>query len=75
MEELFLTDTELEKLTGRKLKSQQIKYLETEKGWVKNVHFSVNARGEPVVTRDMVKGHKAEDKPLAWSPKALTHGA
>ena len=71
MDELFLTSEELVKYTGCKLKSKQIEFLEKKRGWTQNVHFIVNARGEPVITRDMVKGHKAESNPTAWSPKAL----
>ena len=44
-ENLFLTSEELAQLTGRKLKSQQIKWLKTS-----GLPFWVNARGHPVVT-------------------------
>lgn len=69
-ENLFLTSEELAQLTGRKLKSQQIKWLRTS-----GLPFWVNARGHPVVTRAAVHGLPATKAPRdVWVPNFLKQG-
>ncbi len=69
-ENLFLTSEELAQLTGRKLKSQQIKWLKTS-----GLPFWVNARGHPVVTRAAVHGLPVPKAPReAWVPDVLKQG-
>jgi hypothetical protein len=62
--ELFLSDPELAKLTGFKIKSKQIVRLRAQ-----GIAFRVNASGHPVVTRAAVEGRKepaaAQD---SWTP-------
>lgn len=43
---LLLTPDELEQITGRKLRKQQIKWL-ADKHW----QFEINARGAPIIAR------------------------
>lgn len=67
---LFLTDEELAQLTGRKIKSLQIKWLRTS-----GLPFWVNARGHPVVTRAAVHGLPVTKAPRdAWVPNFLKQG-
>jgi len=62
---MFLTQSDLETLTGRKQKAQQIAQLRKM-----GIRFFVNASGHPVVPVAAVEGRKpsATEKP-AWSPK------
>lgn len=61
---MFLSDTDLEKLTGRKQKSRQVAELRRL-----GVPFYVNASGHPVVARAVLEGGKpaAPVKP-SWEP-------
>lgn len=62
--DLFLSDAELVKLTGRKLKSKQIDWLRDE-GMV----FRVSATGHPVVTRAAVEGREEPSTAEGgWTP-------
>ena len=62
--ELFLSDAELAKLTGRRLKSKQIEWLRAE-----GMPFRVSATGHPVVTRSTVEGREeAATADEGWSP-------
>lgn len=61
---MFLTDADLEKLTGRKQKSRQVAELRRL-----GVPFYVNASGHPVVACAVLEGGKqpAQQKPT-WEP-------
>lgn len=63
--DVFLTDNELAKLTGFKIKSRQIDWLRAQ-----GLPFFVNGTGHPVVTRAAVEGRAeavtAEDG--GWTP-------
>lgn len=50
MSAAFLDDSDIERLTGYVRPSKQIEWLT-----VKGVPFTVNARGRPVVRRDMAE--------------------
>lgn len=66
---MFLTDEEVSRLTGRKLKGAQISTLR-----LMGIPFFVNATGRAVVTRAAVEGgnHPVAQKPAhSWSPKVL----
>jgi hypothetical protein len=66
---LFLDDTELAVLTGRKLKSRQVEWLRQN-----GVAFRVNATGHPVVTRAAVEGRADDEKSAparGWTPKVI----
>jgi len=67
---LFLDETELAQLTGRKLKSRQIEWLRQN-----GIPFRVNATGHPVVTRSAVEARQAAaapaEQPRRWSPKVV----
>lgn len=68
--DLFLSDEELQQLTGRKMKSKQIAWLRSE-----GLPFRVNAIGYPVVTRAAVLGEtNAQPAPpkRGWMPRVLT---
>ena len=71
MSTLFLNESELAKLTGRKYKSRQIEWLRTS-----GIPFRVNARGHAIVTRGAVEGRKAEPEPTneqapRWTPRVV----
>jgi len=66
---MFLTDDEVSRLTGRKMKGAQIDALRQM-----GVPFFVNATGHAVVTKAAVEGgsQSAAQKPArGWSPKVL----
>lgn len=69
-DDLFLTEAQLAKLTGWKLKSRQIQWLRDA-----GVPFRVNATGHPVVTRAAVEGRQPEAAPAEkrprWQPKVV----
>lgn len=69
MVELFLTDAELVRLTGRSRKSKQIEWLLAEA-----IPFRRSATGHPVVTRAAIEG-RAEPapaaQPRAWVPRVM----
>ena len=68
MSELFLTDKQLQTLTGRKTKSRQIAWLKQER-----IPFRVSATGHPVVVRGVIEG-RVEDHATArraWASHAL----
>jgi hypothetical protein len=73
-DDLFLTDEQVVKLTGCKLKSRQIAWLKAE-----GVPFRVNATGHPVVTRAAVEGRKPAEEPpqeaQRWTPRVIARGA
>jgi hypothetical protein len=65
----FLSDDDLRRLTGWKLKSRQIGWLRAE-----GIPFRVNATGHPVVTWAAVEGRQeaaatAPQVAKRWSPK------
>ncbi|UBB15485.1 DUF4224 domain-containing protein [Comamonas odontotermitis] len=69
MSTLFLNETELAELTGRKYKSRQIEWLRSS-----GIPFRVNARGHAVVTRGAIEGRKPEPEPVAqksWKPRVV----
>lgn len=66
---MFLTDQELVRLTGYKVKSRQIAWLRSEA-----IPFRVSGTGHPVVTRVAIEGpiHKHSDPtPEPWVPAVL----
>jgi hypothetical protein len=65
---MFLTDTELARLTGRKTKSKQIAWLRAE-----GLPFRISATGHPVVTRAAVEGRRdaALAPQPAWRPRVV----
>lgn len=67
--DLFLNDAQLNRLTGRQLKSLQIQWLRAE-----GIPFRVSATGHPVVTRAAVEGRKPEpvsETPQRWQPRVV----
>lgn len=60
---IFLEKDDMAKLTGRKIKSLQIKVLSKM-----GLPFRVNACGEPVVTVAAVEGRRDAAVPATWSP-------
>jgi Domain of unknown function (DUF4224) len=64
----FLSELELIKLTGRRMKSRQIAWLR-----VQGIAFRINATGHPVVTWATVEGRQeqlpAQNAPT-WEPRA-----
>lgn len=69
-EHLFLSDAELARLTGFKIKSKQIDWLRAE-----GMPFRISATGHPVVTRSAVEGRQesvtAGD--VGWTPALGVH--
>ena len=70
-DDLFLTDAQLVKFTGRSFKSKQIAWLRKEA-----VPFKISATGHPVVARAAVEGRQAAAKPVEkpkarWKPRVL----
>lgn len=63
---MFLTETELAVLTGRKRKADQIAQLR-----IMGLPFFVNAAGRPVVTCSAVEGSKQKEPQRQWIPAAL----
>lgn len=64
MSAVFLEPEELAVLTGRKMKSVQVKILR-----MMGIPFHVNASGHPVVTRSAVEGRKEEKAAKKqWQP-------
>lgn len=64
---MFLTDDEVSRLTGRKMKGAQIDALR-----LMGIPFFMNATGHAVVTRAAVEGgsQSAAQKPArGWTPK------
>lgn len=69
MSALFLNESELAELTGRKYKSRQIEWLRAS-----GIPFRVNARGHAVVTRGAIEGRKPEPEPdtqKSWKPRVV----
>jgi hypothetical protein len=70
---MFLTDEELVRLTGRKMKSKQIEALRKMA-----IPFFVNALGQPIVARAQFepgqKNSTAEAPRKAWVPRVLLVG-
>lgn len=74
-DDLFLTEEQLARFTGRRMKSRQIAWLRAE-----GVPFRVNATGHPVVTRAAAEGRKQEQETPAakaptWTPRVLNRSA
>lgn len=67
-ENLFLTDEQLQQLTGRRHKSRQIEWLKSE-----GIPFRVNATGHAVVTRGAIEGRTEgqEQTPRRWMPRVV----
>ena len=71
MSDLFLTEDQIKRLTGRKHKSRQIQWLRQEA-----IPFRVNASGHPVITRSAIEGHQeqvmrqAKEEPR-WVPRVI----
>jgi hypothetical protein len=66
---LFLSEDELQALTGRKHKSRQIEWLRHN-----GVAFRVNATGHPVVTRAAVESRAVPVDAKAargWTPRVM----
>lgn len=66
---MFLSDDEVSRLTGRKMKSAQINALRQM-----GVPFFVNATGHAVVTRAAIEGSSQSAAPKlarSWSPQVL----
>lgn len=72
MNDLFLSDAELVKLTGYAWKSKQIQWLKAEA-----IPFRTAATGHPVVTRAAIEGRPANALPAEppkarpWVPRVL----
>lgn len=68
MNPLFIDDSELATLTGRKMKNKQIAWLRKS-----GIPFRINALGRPVVTRSAVEGRQ-EPVPVqstGWTPRVI----
>lgn len=65
-DDLFLTDAQLVKLTGRSWKSKQIKWLRDN-----GISFTICATGHPRVLRDAVRGAPTKAPSTGWTPKVL----
>lgn len=63
MTQTFLSQDELETLTGRKNKSKQIEALRRM-----GIVFFVNACGRAVVARSVIEGGRATPVAKGWSP-------
>jgi hypothetical protein len=63
---MFLSETEITTLTGRKMKSHQVRALQRM-----GLPFFVNAAGRPVVARSAIDGGKQEQVKRSWSPRVL----
>ena len=68
---IFLDQSDVAILTGKKLKSQQVDVLRRM-----GILFYVNASGRPVVPRSSIEGKEISDKPTpSWEPSVLnSHG-
>lgn len=67
IEQTFLTDTELQVLTGYTRKAKQIEVLRAN-----GTPFTTTGRGKPVVSRAAVEGKPKSQQQApkkAWSPK------
>ena len=63
---IFLTQSDVENLTGRKRKSCQVDALR-----VMGIPFHINAAGRPVVTVAALEGKKVEKSDNKWKPAVL----
>ncbi|HEV2612497.1 MAG TPA: DUF4224 domain-containing protein [Noviherbaspirillum sp.] len=61
MSAVFLEESEIVVLTGRKIKSKQIEALRKM-----GLPFFVNAVGKPIVTRSAAEGRKEQQMPTKW---------
>jgi len=68
MSDTFLTKEEIATLTGRKIKSLQIKQLQKM-----GLPFFINAVNEPVVARVTIEGKSTPPEPqkARWEPNVL----
>lgn len=69
VDNLFLTDDEVARLSGRKLRSAQVKALRQM-----GIPFFVNAAGRAIVARAAIEGRSApvaETLARGWSPSVL----
>lgn len=70
MSGLFLTDEEMQQLTGYARKSKQVAWLKAQ-----GIPFRPNATGHPVVTRTAIEGRHeapAPAAPRAWTPRVIS---
>lgn len=66
-DDMFLTEAQIERLTGWKIKSKQIDWLRREA-----IPFRVNATGHPVVTKAAIEGRvEAPRTDRKWTPRVL----
>lgn len=66
-EDMFLTEAQLVRLTGWKLKSKQIEWLRHQA-----IPHRVNATGHPVVTKAAIEGRaEAPQTNRKWTPRVL----
>lgn len=66
-EDMFLTEAQLVRLTGRKLKSKQIEWLRHHA-----IPHLINATGHPVVTKAAIEGRpEAPRTNRKWTPRVL----
>lgn len=63
---IFLDDSDIADLTGRKRKSGQIDALRAM-----GIPFFINAANKPVVTKKAVEGGEVDAKPKTWQSNAL----
>lgn len=68
--EQFLTDAELERLTGYRSAKKQAEHCRKL-----GIPFFPNARGKPIISRDVINGTvkaaKAKPEKPAWQPAVL----
>lgn len=66
-DDMFLTEAQLVKLTGRRIKSKQIEELRRQA-----IPFCVSATGHPVVTKAAIEGRaEAPQADRKWTPRVL----
>lgn len=63
---MFLSEAEITTLTGRKMKSHQVRALQQM-----GLPFFVNAIGRPVIARSAIEGGKQEIVKRSWVPRVL----
>lgn len=73
MPDLFLTDDQLNQLTGiyRGRNNKRREELQAEHLRKIGVPFYPNARGKPIVAREALLGNKKTKSKPAWEPKPL----
>ncbi|QRX80816.1 DUF4224 domain-containing protein [Glaciimonas sp. PAMC28666] len=63
---MFLSESEITTLTGRKMKGHQVRALQQM-----GLPFFVNAVGRPVIARSTIEGGKQEPVKRGWVPSVL----